>query len=163
MQRQTNKFKIWDEDKLKYNGYLFGYRPFRKVVCATGCIDILTCGHISYLQYAASLGDWLIVGLDDDNSIRNLKGPTRPINHQDCRAHSVAALECVDFVVIYKNTKDFLNLVKPDIWCKGPDYTLETLNIQEKNTVLNSGGQIVFAPRIYNISTTQILERLNGK
>lgn len=154
--------KIWEEDKFKYNGNFFNYRKNQKIICATGCIDILTCGHISYLKYAKSLGDILVVGINDDESIRQLKGPTRPINHQDCRAFSIAALECVDYVIIYKDTVKFLELIKPDIWCKGPDYFLGNLNKEEVKVVQNNGGQIVFAPRIFDISTTKILEKLNG-
>lgn len=101
------------------------YLKDKKVVFTNGCFDILHVGHISYLQKAKELGDILIVGLNSDRSVKALKGDPRPVNEQDDRAKMLAALECVDFVVIFDDDTphDLIKALKPDILVKGADYT----------------------------------------
>ena len=101
------------------------YLKDKKVVFTNGCFDILHVGHISYLQKAKELGDILIVGLNSDRSVKALKGDPRPVNEQNDRAKMLAALECVDFVVIFDDDTphDLIKALKPDILVKGADYT----------------------------------------
>ncbi len=156
---KVNKNKILPLSSLKFWLQVYRNQGF-KIVAANGIYDIFHAGHASSLEFSANLGDILIVGLNSDESTTKLKGPTRPINNQDQRAKVLCSLECVDNVIICENTLDFLKEIKPDIWVKSEEYTLNSLNKQEKSTVLDSGGQILFAPRIYDISTTKILEKL---
>lgn len=111
-----------------------------KVVFANGCFDVLHVGHIRYLQEARSMGDFLIVGLNSDASVQRLKGPGRPILHQDSRAALLSALEAVDVVVLFEDdTADQILIeLKPHYHCKGGDYTEES--VPEKETVKSYGG-----------------------
>ena len=135
--------------------------PQTLVVCS-GVFDVLHIGHVTLLNYAKQFGDFLLVGLDDDESVRRLKGPTRPINTGRVRQKILSYLSMIDATYIYKNTQEFLNLIKPDVWVKGSDYSLETLNTQERDTVLDNGGRIEFAPKVDGVSSTAILKALNG-
>ena len=111
-----------------------------RIVFANGCFDILHVGHVRYLQDAKALGDLLIVGLNSDSSVRKLKGEGRPIIDQNGRAILLAALECVDYIVLFEDdTVDRLLVeLKPHLHCKGGDYTPET--VPEKETVKQYGG-----------------------
>ena len=93
----------------------------KTVVFTNGCFDILHAGHVRYLQAAKELGDCLILGLNSDQSVRALKGPTRPINHQDDRAEVVSALSSVDYVVVFNEAtaENLVNEIKPAIYAKG--------------------------------------------
>jgi rfaE bifunctional protein nucleotidyltransferase chain/domain len=139
-------------EKLKKDG--------KKIVVATGCMDIFHFGHLSYLKHASTLGDILIVGLDNDKSVSELKGLTRPINNESHRIEIVSSLRYVDFACVYPNTKDFLQAIKPNVWVKGADYTLETLNKEEKSVVITCGGCIEFAPHVSGLSTTGIINKI---
>jgi len=112
----------------------------KTVVFTNGCFDVLHAGHTRYLQDAKSKGDILIVGLNADESVRKLKGEGRPILDEQGRAQILAALECVDYVVVFADhTVDRLLLeLKPNVHCKGGDYTPET--VPEKETVKSYGG-----------------------
>jgi rfaE bifunctional protein nucleotidyltransferase chain/domain len=134
----------------------------RKLVVTNGCFDILHAGHVTYLENARNHGDVLLVGLNSDASVRGLKGPSRPVNNQDDRALVVAALESVDRVCIFQDraATRFLAESQPDIYIKGGDYTLETLNQDERKTVERAGGKIVIVPVVPGKSTTALLERL---
>jgi D-beta-D-heptose 7-phosphate kinase / D-beta-D-heptose 1-phosphate adenosyltransferase len=103
-------------DRLKKEG--------KKVVFTNGCFDILHVGHVKYLQEAKSYGDVLIVGLNSDSSVRELKGPTRPVNVQEDRAYILAALESVDYVVLFseETPHELIKNIGPDILVKGGDY-----------------------------------------
>jgi rfaE bifunctional protein nucleotidyltransferase chain/domain len=127
-----------------------------------GCFDLLHAGHVRYLENARNHGDVLLVGLNSDASVRELKGPSRPVNNQEDRALVVAALESVDRVCIFQDREAtrFLAESQPDIYIKGGDYTLETLNQDERKTVERAGGKIVIVPVVPGKSTTALLERL---
>ena len=134
-----------------------------RIIATNGCFDILHAGHVSYLKRAAQLGDQLIVGINSDASVRQLKGPTRPINNQEDRCRVVQALRCVHKAFIFEGTRatDFLSWLKPDIWVKGGDYTLESLDPDEVNAVRAYGGDIMILPLLVGYSTTSILAKLS--
>lgn len=134
----------------------------RQLVVTNGCFDILHAGHISYLEAARSHGDLLLIGLNGDNSVRELKGAGRPINTESDRAVVLAALECVDAVCIFseKQATRFLSLAQPDVYVKGGDYTLETLNQDERRTVEQAGGRIRIIPFLPGKSTTALLQKI---
>lgn len=136
----------------------------RRVVVTNGCFDILHLGHISYLEAARGLGDVLLVGLNSDDSVRALKGPSRPVQPQDDRVAVVAALACVDAVCVFEEqtAEAFLIRAAPDVWVKGGDYTVDTVNQPERSIVETAGGRVVILPMIAGRSTTDILRRLNG-
>jgi rfaE bifunctional protein nucleotidyltransferase chain/domain len=134
----------------------------KKVVVTNGCFDLLHLGHVSYLEQARNEGDLLLVGVNGDASVRELKGPERPLNSESDRAAVIAALESVAAVCIFaeKTATRFLSRAQPDIYVKGGDYTLETLNQDERRTVEQSGGRIVILPLVSGKSTTSLLEKI---
>lgn len=131
----------------------------RRVILTNGCFDILHIGHVRYLQAAREVGDLLLVGVNADSSVRELKGPTRPVNHDQDRAELLAALRCVDATLIFsERTADALiQAVQPDVYVKAGDYTRE--NLPETPTLDRLGIEIVFMPFIQGYSTTQTLAR----
>ncbi len=133
----------------------------RKIVFTNGCFDILHAGHVSYLQRAKALGDILIIGVNSDNSIRRLKGSTRPINPLEDRIQVLAALGCVDHLIAFEedSPSHLIRQLRPDIYVKGGDYTKETL--PETPVVEEYGGVIEFLPFVENRSTTKIIERIS--
>jgi D-glycero-beta-D-manno-heptose 1-phosphate adenylyltransferase len=138
--------------------------PGRRVVVTNGCFDILHLGHATYLEAARAEGDLLLVGVNSDASVRALKGPTRPVNPERDRALLVAALGCVDAVCVFPETSalEFLRLAQPDVWAKGADYTLETLNQDERRAVESLGGRIAFLTLVPGKSTTGTLRAIEG-
>ncbi|HLP78790.1 MAG TPA: D-glycero-beta-D-manno-heptose 1-phosphate adenylyltransferase [Candidatus Paceibacterota bacterium] len=134
----------------------------KKLVVTNGCFDILHLGHVTYLESARNEGDALLVGMNSDAAVRQLKGPSRPVNSQEDRAGVLAALESIDGVCIFdeKAATGFLALAQPDIYVKGGDYTLETLNQDERRTVEKAGGKIVLIPFVPGKSTTALLEKI---
>lgn len=132
------------------------------LVVTNGCFDLLHAGHVTYLETARSYGDALLVGLNSDASTRQLKGPGRPVNPQADRALVLAALECVSAVCIFedKTATRFLAAAQPDVYVKGGDYTLETLNPEERRTVEAAGGRIIIIPFVPGKSTTALLEKI---
>lgn len=131
------------------------------LVATNGCFDILHAGHVDYLEKARSLGDRLLVGVNDDASVRALKGEGRPINREFDRLQVLAALECVDHVCLFSGTLacEFLATAMPHIWVKGGDYTPDSLNADEREWVIGGGGKIVIIPVVRAVSTTLLLER----
>ena len=132
----------------------------KRIVFTNGCFDILHHGHITYLNRAKALGDVLIVGLNSDASVRALKGSTRPINHEDDRAAVLAALSCVDLVVLFDAPTPvaLIETVRPDLFVKGGDYTIETL--PEAPLVKALGGEVKLLPFLEDRSTTGIIDRI---
>ena len=128
-----------------------------------GCFDLLHAGHVSYLEQAAAHGDVLLVGCNGDESVRELKGPSRPLNAEGDRALVLAALASVGAVAIFpeKRAVNFLRLAKPDVYVKGGDYTPETLDADEREAVESAGGEIAIIPFLPGKSTTSIIERMN--
>jgi len=127
---------------------------------ANGCFDILHVGHVRYLQAAAREGDRLIVAVNDDPSVRDLKGPQRPILTASERAELVAALRGVDYVIVFDEptVTPLLELLQPDVHCKGTDYTTES--VPERDTVLAYGGRIAIVGDPKDHSTRDLLSRI---
>jgi len=136
----------------------------KRLVVTNGCFDLLHLGHVRYLRAARALGDVLAVGLNGDQSVRELKGADRPINNERDRAELLAALEDVDFVAIFPEVRAtrFLETVAPEIYAKGGDYTSDTLNAEERAVMEKSGTEIRFIPFEPGYSTSRIIERLKG-
>ena len=134
----------------------------RKLVVTNGCFDILHLGHVTYLEAARKNGDALLIGCNGDAGVRELKGPSRPVNNETDRASILAALEAVTAVSIFPESRAirFLSLAQPDIYVKGGDYTLETLNQEERRVVEATGGEFVFIPFVVGKSTTGLLEKI---
>jgi D-beta-D-heptose 7-phosphate kinase/D-beta-D-heptose 1-phosphate adenosyltransferase len=130
------------------------------VVAAGGCFDLLHRGHVALLQYAASLGDCLVVCVNDDESVRRRKGGLRPVVPVGDRAEILLALACVDAVVIFgeDSASRVLDGIRPDIFVKGDDYRLD--EITERETVERNGGTVKLVARIPGLSTTLLLARL---
>ena len=137
-------------------------REGRRLVFTNGCFDLLHVGHVRYLQAAREAGDALAVGLNGDASVRALKGPGRPLNPADDRAEILAALACVDFVTVFEEPRaaNLLARVRPHIYVKGGDYTLETLNAEERAVLLEAGTQIAFVPTVPGRSTTRLVTEM---
>ena len=135
----------------------------KKLVATNGCFDILHLGHVTYLENARNFGDALLLGVNSDAAVRGLKGPGRPVNSETDRASVLAALQSVDGVCIFteKTAVKFLAAAKPDIYVKGGDYTLDTLNKDERRAVESAGGKIVIIPLVPGKSTTALLEKIS--
>jgi rfaE bifunctional protein nucleotidyltransferase chain/domain len=142
------------------------YRQAERTVAWTnGCFDLLHAGHVRSLQAAAALADVLIVGVNSDASVRRLKGPGRPILPQEDRVALLAALECVDHVVVFEEDtpEAILELLKPDIHLKGADYAPpHGKPIPERAIVERYGGRVVFLPLVEGISTSEIIRRVRA-
>jgi rfaE bifunctional protein nucleotidyltransferase chain/domain len=135
----------------------------KKLVVTNGCFDILHLGHVSYLETARNFGDALLVGVNGDEAVRGLKGAGRPVNSENDRASVLAALESVSGICIFaeKTAVKFLAAAQPDIYVKGGDYTLDTLNQDERRVVESAGGKIVIIPFVPGKSTTALLEEIS--
>lgn len=135
----------------------------RKLVATNGCFDILHLGHVTYLESARSHGDALLVGINSDASVRDLKGAGRPVNAEQDRAGVLAALASVDGVCIYNDRQAtrFLATARPDVYVKGGDYTLETLDQDERRIIEAAGGRIVLIPFVPGKSTTGLIEKIS--
>jgi len=137
-------------------------RDGRLIAFANGCFDILHVGHVRYLEGAAREADRLIVAINDDGSVRALKGEGRPVMPAAERAELVAALRSVDYVVTFSepNVERLLLQLKPDVHCKGTDYTVET--VPERETVKSYGGRIAIVGDPKDHSTKDVLGRLRS-
>lgn len=134
-----------------------------RLVFTNGCYDLLHLGHLSLLNRARSLGDALVVGLNSDASVRGLKGPQRPLVPQEERAAVLAALACVDFVIIFDESTpiETIKAVRPKIQVKGGDYDPEKM--PETPVVRELGGEVVIVPLLEGHSTTSMLHRIESK
>ena len=133
------------------------------VVFTNGCFDLLHRGHVQYLGQAKALGDILVVGLNSDDSVRQLKGPERPLNAQEDRAQVLAALEVVDYVCLFgeQTPAQLIAAVVPDVLVKGGDYRTE--EIVGRDTVQAAGGQVVVVEQLAGFSTQEIIERIRQR
>ena len=133
----------------------------QRVVFTNGCFDLLHVGHVRYLQAARALGEALIVAVNGDASVRALKGPTRPINSEQDRAEVLGALACVDYVVIFDTERvtDIVHAVRPQIYAKGGDYTVDRLNAEERWALGEVGADIHILPLVPGKSTTAMIEK----
>lgn len=135
-------------------------RAGRTIAFANGCFDVLHVGHVRYLQGAAAEGDRLIVAVNDDESVRRMKGTNRPVLAAPDRAELVAALRAVDYVVVFPDATvaRLLDRFRPDVHCKGTDYSVET--VPERETVRAYGGRIAIVGDPKDHSTTDMLSRV---
>lgn len=134
----------------------------RKIVFTNGCFDVLHYGHVRYLLEARKLGDLLVVGLNNDDSVRRLKGSTRPVNGENERAFVLAALSCVDYVSLFEEDtpEELIKIVRPDLLVKGGDYTID--NIVGADFVQRNGGVVTTIPFVEGFSSTRIIEQLKS-
>ena len=132
----------------------------KTVVTTNGCFDILHVGHVRYLEKTKTFGDYLIVLLNSDKSVRSIKGPSRPINNEMDRAEILSALKCVDYVVLFDedSPKNLLDEIKPDVYTKGADYTMETL--PEADIMRKNGTRVEFIDFVEGKSTTKTIEKM---
>ena len=129
-------------------------------VVTNGCFDILHVGHVRYLQKTKTYADKLIVMLNSDISVKSIKGESRPINCESDRAEILSALSCVDYVVLFdeKSPARLLEDIKPNVYTKGADYTLETL--PEKDVVLRNNIKVEFIDFVDGKSTTNVINKI---
>src|ERR1044071_1350579 len=135
-----------------------------KLVLTNGCFDLLHVGHLRYLQAARALGDALAVAINGDQSVRILKGEGRPLNTESDRAELVAALQCVDYAVLFSEERvtRLIEKVRPAIYVKGGDYTLGSLHPEEQAALERIGAEIRILPFEAGHSTSSLIERVKG-
>ncbi|MGZ3773668.1 MAG: D-glycero-beta-D-manno-heptose 1-phosphate adenylyltransferase [Pseudobdellovibrionaceae bacterium] len=135
----------------------------KKIVFTNGCFDLLHIGHVRYLQEARSLGDVLVVGVNSDESVKRLKGPTRPVQNESDRAEILAALEAVSFTVVFTEDtpENLIHKVRPDILVKGGDWKID--QIVGAPFVLSNGGKVMSLQFVDGKSTTKIIEKVNSE
>ncbi len=134
----------------------------KTVVATNGCFDILHVGHVRYLQQTKSYADYSIVLLNSDKSVRSIKGPQRPINNENDRAEILCALSCVDYVVMFDedSPRDLLDEIKPDVYTKGADYTMETL--PEADIMKRNNTRVEFITFVEGKSTTNTINKMKN-
>jgi rfaE bifunctional protein nucleotidyltransferase chain/domain len=135
----------------------------RRLVFTNGCFDVLHVGHVRYLTGARSLGDALVVAINSDRTVRELKGAGRPIMNEEERAEMLAALRAVDYVTVFDDVspRSLIAEVLPDILVKGGDYALDEIHGREE--VERAGGRVVPLPFVEGTSTTGIIERIKER
>ncbi|MDR3210894.1 MAG: adenylyltransferase/cytidyltransferase family protein [Planctomycetota bacterium] len=135
-----------------------------RVVWTNGCFDLLHAGHVAALRSARSLGDVLVVGLNSDRSVRELKGEPRPLIKATDRACLLSALEMVDRVVIFDGLRCDQELLRlsPEVWSKSGDYQPDSLDPREREAVTATGGKIVITPLVPGLSTSSLLARIKA-
>jgi rfaE bifunctional protein nucleotidyltransferase chain/domain len=134
----------------------------RSLVFTNGCFDILHLGHVRYLQAARARGDMLAVAVNGDDSVRALKGPTRPVNTELERAEVLAALECVDHVVLFHTPRvsEIIREVRPQLYVKGGDYTVDALDPGERKALEEVDAKIEILELVPGKSTTAVIHRM---
>jgi len=134
----------------------------RRIVWTNGCFDILHAGHITYLLAAREEGDVLVVGLNSDASVQAIKGPERPVVNEQDRALVLSALECVDYLVIFDDPSPakLIEALQPDVYAKGGDYTVDTIDQHERKLVEAYNGRIAIIPGVDGRSTSSIIEKI---
>jgi rfaE bifunctional protein nucleotidyltransferase chain/domain len=132
----------------------------KTLVFTNGCFDILHAGHVRYLQAARELGDCLILGLNSDQSVSRLKGPTRPINQEHDRAEVLSALSAIDYIVTFEDqtAEGLVTQIQPSIYVKGGDYNMKDL--PEATIVASYGGKTILIPEVPGKSTTNIIKKM---
>ncbi len=133
----------------------------KKIVFTNGCFDILHRGHVEYLCQARDLGDYLVLGLNTDESVKRLgKSPERPINSEETRATILAGLECVDAIVLFNEDTplQLITFIQPDVLVKGNDYKAE--DIVGYDIVTTKGGKVITINLVEGFSTTKLIEKM---
>lgn len=136
----------------------------QRVVLTNGVFDLLHTGHLFYLQQARARGDALFIALNADASVKQLKGPLRPVQTETERAYALAALACVDAVVVFREkrlTRE-IEALRPDVYVKAGDYTLEKLDAEERAALQAGGAQIEFMPFLAGFSTTSLIAKIKA-
>lgn len=135
----------------------------KKIVFTNGCFDLLHRGHVEYLKEAKNLGDFLLIAINSDDSVRRLKGDSRPIFSESDRAKILSSLKSVDFVCIFEEDTplEIISYLIPNILVKGGDYNLD--NIVGRDVVENNGGKVITIPFVENKSTTNIVKNIINK
>ncbi|MGD0813965.1 MAG: adenylyltransferase/cytidyltransferase family protein [Verrucomicrobiota bacterium] len=138
-------------------------RAGKKLVVTNGCFDLLHLGHVTYLEQARRQGDALLVGVTSDAGVRALKGTGRPLNRAEDRAAVLAALQSVDAVHVFPelDARDFLKSIVPDVYVKGGDYTLDTINQDERRLLEELGVKIVLLAVVAGKSTSALLKKIH--
>ncbi len=151
------KSKIYTWDHLQKQLAMWCFKG-KKIIFSNGCFDVLHLGHIEYLSKARDLGDILVVGLNSDDSVRRIKGPHRPVNHEEARAVTLSALSFVDAVILFDEDTpyDLIKQVQPDILVKGKDY--DGKEIVGSDVVRSKGGAVVTIELTKGYSTTHTIE-----
>ncbi|MEY2556983.1 MAG: D-glycero-beta-D-manno-heptose 1-phosphate adenylyltransferase [Verrucomicrobiota bacterium] len=154
--------KILSVDELALRSTNYREREKKTLVLTNGCFDLVHVGHVRYLQAARALGDALAVAINGDDSVRALKGDGRPLNSENDRAEIIAALECVDHVVVFPEVRatGLLGKVKPAIYVKGGDYRPDTLNSEERAVLEKIGAEIRILPFEAGYSTSAVMAKL---
>lgn len=136
----------------------------KKIVLTNGVFDLLHTGHLYYLQQARSRGDALFIALNADASVKQLKGPLRPVQTEVERAYALAALTCVDAVVLFREKRltGEIRALRPDVYVKAGDYTLEKLDAEERGALLEGGAKIEFMPFLPGFSTTALIAKIKA-
>ena len=136
----------------------------RRVVLTNGIFDLLHTGHLYYLRQARALGDALMIALNSDASTKALKGPARPVQNEEQRAYALGALACVDAVTIFREPRltAEIQAVRPDIYTKAGDYTLEKLDPDERRALEAVGANIEFMPFLPGFSTTALIAKIRA-
>jgi D-glycero-beta-D-manno-heptose 1-phosphate adenylyltransferase len=136
----------------------------RRVVLTNGVFDLLHTGHLYYLAKARRMGDALFIALNSDASVRQLKGPLRPVQDEVQRAYALGALACVDAVVIFTEPRltGEIRALKPDLYCKAGDYTLDKLDKGERQALEEVGAKIEFLPFLKGFSTTALIAKIKA-
>lgn len=136
----------------------------KKLVFTNGCFDLLHAGHVRYLEQARALGDAMVVALNSDQSVRQLKGPDRPLNPEHDRAEVMSALRAVDAVVVFDDERatSLIEAIRPHVYAKGGDYTVESLNREERNALEAAGTQISILPLVPGRSTTKTINKMQA-
>jgi D-glycero-beta-D-manno-heptose 1-phosphate adenylyltransferase len=167
--RDEEESRVSFRDKLILRAGLPAWREAaqaagRRVVATNGCFDLLHLGHVTYLEAARQLGDLLLVGVNGDVSVRALKGAGRPLNAETDRALVLAALESVSAVCVFPEVDalSFLHVARPDIYVKGGDYNLETINQDERRFVEGYGGRVVVLGGVAGRSTSGLVARMGA-
>lgn len=134
----------------------------KKLVFTNGCFDLLHAGHVRYLEQARALGDAMVIALNSDQSVRALKGPDRPLNSENDRAEVLAALRAVDAVVVFEDDRatSLIEAIRPHVYAKGGDYTVESLNREERTALEDVGAEIRILPLVPGRSTTSTINKM---
>jgi len=151
------------KELIEWRAYIDSVYPRANVIATNGCFDILHFGHVYMLQEAKRMyGQFLVVGLNSDESVKKLKGPTRPINNQINRKKVLEALKVVDFVQIFDDTNcsEFIKIARPTVYIKSSDYSLENLNREEYKALQSVNSDIKFIDLVKGLSTTNILSKI---
>jgi rfaE bifunctional protein nucleotidyltransferase chain/domain len=134
----------------------------KRIAWTNGCFDIIHAGHVDYLERSKAWGDFLVVGLNSDASVKKLKGDFRPIFSELDRAKVLCSIVYVDYVVLFsdKSPIKMIQMLKPDYYIKGGDYTIDTIDQDERKVVEGYGGEIVLLPMVEGVSSSIIVEKI---